>query len=237
VAHARDDTRVGTGALDGERQRQILAGMLFWDTPWRDPFRALLADKRMAPYLNEILGPGWRLDQEPFLIVTDKGAEGAIMHGTGRFDTGHGFFYECINGRMRAGMIVVEFVLTDHGPGDGGFACIPGSHKSDVQPPPGVLNGELEEDLIVQPVAYAGDVIIFNEATLHGTTPWSAEHQRRALLYRYSPKYLTAGGGVLAHTVPEWVGELDEAGQSIIRPPSMFANPRITDDGAVVTDA
>ena len=234
VETARDDARVGTGALDGEKNRQILAGMLTWDPPYCEPFRDLLVDSRLVPYLNDILGHGWRLDQEPFVIVTDQGAEGAIMHGSGRFDTGQGFFYECVNGRMRAGMIVVEYVLTDHGPGDGGFACIPGSHKSDVRPPVGVLNGEVESDLIVQPVAKAGDVIIFNEATLHGTTPWRAKHQRRALLYRYSPKYLTAGGGLLVQTLPSWAEGLNEAAKSILRPPSMFASPYIADDGTVV---
>lgn len=236
VETARDDHRVGTGKLDGEKNRQILAGMLQWEKPWCDPFRKLLADRRLVPYLNKILGPGWRLDQEPFAIITDEGAEGAVMHGTGRFNTGEGFFYECVNGRMRSGMIVVEWVLTDHGPGDGGFACIPGSHKSDIAPPRGVLDGEAADDLIVQPVAHAGDVIIFNEATLHGTTPWVAKHQRRALLYRYVPKYMTAGGGLAAHVLPDWISELDETAQSIYRPPSMFANPQITDEGRLVTE-
>lgn len=222
IETARDDRRVGRGALDGEKERKILGGVLHWEKPLCDPFRALLADKRLVPYLNDILGFGWRLDQEPFLIITDTGAEGAIMHGSGRFAPG-AFFYDCTNGQMRAGMIVVEYVLTDHGPGDGGFACIPGSHKSDVSPPEGVITGEVERDLIVQPVAEAGDVIIFNEATLHGTAPWVAEHQRRALLYRYSPAYLTAGGGLASYVLPPWTEDLDEMHKSVLRPPSMFA--------------
>ena len=31
---------------------------------------------------------------------------------------------------MRNGLMVVTFFLTHANPGDGGFACIPGSHKS-----------------------------------------------------------------------------------------------------------
>jgi ectoine hydroxylase-related dioxygenase (phytanoyl-CoA dioxygenase family) len=38
-----------------------------------------------------------------------------------------------------------------------------------------------------QPAARAGDVLIFTEALVHGTMPWKADHERRALLYKYSP--------------------------------------------------
>ena len=33
----------------------------------------------------------------------------------------------------------------------------------------------------------AGDLIIFTEALVHGTMEWTAEHERRSLLYKYSP--------------------------------------------------
>jgi ectoine hydroxylase-related dioxygenase (phytanoyl-CoA dioxygenase family) len=38
-----------------------------------------------------------------------------------------------------------------------------------------------------QPAAKAGDLIIFTEALVHGTMAWTAAHERRALLYKYSP--------------------------------------------------
>ena len=40
---------------------------------------------------------------------------------------------------------------------------------------------------VLQPAVAAGDVLIFTEALVHGTMPWTAEHERRALLYKYSP--------------------------------------------------
>jgi ectoine hydroxylase-related dioxygenase (phytanoyl-CoA dioxygenase family) len=33
----------------------------------------------------------------------------------------------------------------------------------------------------------AGDVVVFTEALTHGTAPWRARHERRTLLYKYSP--------------------------------------------------
>ena len=33
----------------------------------------------------------------------------------------------------------------------------------------------------------AGDVVIFTEATTHGTLPWKGAEQRRNIIYRFSP--------------------------------------------------
>ena len=35
--------------------------------------------------------------------------------------------------------------------------------------------------------AAAGDIIINTEALIHGTMRWTASHDRRGLLYKYSP--------------------------------------------------
>jgi len=43
-----------------------------------------------------------------------------------------------------------------------------------------------EED---QPELLAGDVLIFTEALIHGTAAWKAAHERRTLLYKYSPPH------------------------------------------------
>ena len=40
---------------------------------------------------------------------------------------------------------------------------------------------------VVQQAVEAGDALIFTEALIHGTMPWAADHERRALLYKYSP--------------------------------------------------
>jgi hypothetical protein len=41
----------------------------------------------------------------------------------------------------------------------------------------------------------AGDVVVFTEATTHGTLPWKGAKQRRNLIYRFSPANVAYGRG------------------------------------------
>ena len=68
---------------------------------------------------------------------------------------------------------------------------MPGSHKSNFldKLPPEVRNYERPAPYVLQPAVAAGDVLIFTEALVHGTMPWTAKHERRALLYKYSPDH------------------------------------------------
>lgn len=43
----------------------------------------------------------------------------------------------------------------------------------------------------LQPQLAAGDLPIFTEALIHGSMPWAAARERRALLYKYSPGHST----------------------------------------------
>ena len=80
----------------------------------------------------------------------------------------------------------------------------------------------------------AGDLVIFPEATLHGTLPWKGKQERRSLLYRYSPKYLNFDGGYYQTSMPEWIGELTEAEQAVLEPPYMYNRPLVEKDGVTV---
>ena len=82
----------------------------------------MLAHPNTTPHLNTILGEGWRLDHGPGLIAMDHGCEGGTLHGN--FDNAPYFYRE---GKIFTGLIVVEFLLADEGPGDGGVCVIPGS--------------------------------------------------------------------------------------------------------------
>src|SRR5262245_25538422 len=52
-------------ALQGQQRRGVLYGMLQWEHPWCEPFREMLAHPRSIPYLDTMLGRGWRLDHSP----------------------------------------------------------------------------------------------------------------------------------------------------------------------------
>ena len=73
------------------------------------------------------------MDHMPHLMLSDKGCDGHQLHGGGADRYGKGGFlegYQYVNGKLFAGMVVVEFMLADEGPGDGGAAVVQGSHKS-----------------------------------------------------------------------------------------------------------
>ena len=118
---------------------------------------------------------------------------------------------------------------------DGGLCVIPGSHKANFPCPQEIRNWEVNLEVVYNVPAKAGDLIIFNEATIHGTLPWKhRERERRSLLVRYSPKHLHYAGGYYDVTFPDWAGELTEAQRSVLEPPYIYNRPLLEDNGETV---
>ena len=210
-------------ALVGESGRGDLHGMLTWPHPWCQPFRDLLAHPSIVPALVELLQDGFRLDHA-YGIVMNTGAEGHVQHGGGTTDD-FSHFYQYHSGRMRCGLTVVGWNLTDANPGDGGFACIPASHKANYDAPRDVARLERDIGMVQQVAAPAGSAVIFTEALTHGTLPWKASHQRRSILYKYSPGPLANEG----RYVPEGA-DLDEftpAQRAVLQPPYQDRRPSV----------
>lgn len=210
--------------LAGTHKRGLFDGMLAWDKPWCDPFRDLLVHPKAISYLTTILGRGFRMDHSPFALFADRDSEGLILHGPGNNYFGLAN-YTYKNGVMRSGMVVFQFQLADVNEGDGGFCCIRGSHKANYPCPRDVIEWEADEDLVYNVPVKKGDLLIFDEATTHGTLPWRADHERRSLLYRYSPHYLHYAGGYHQTTFPEWVQELTPAQRAVMEPPYHYRRP------------
>ena len=222
------------GAMAGDLPRDYFDGMLTWEQPWCQPFRELLADSRLIPYLDTMFGRGWKMDHSPFMLASTAGTEGLRLHGATKrlFDgTQH---YTYANGQIRCGMIVCQFQLADVIEGEGGLCVIPGSHKANFACPDEIHTYEQNRELVYNIPCKAGDMVIFNEATIHGTLPWRARHQRRSLLYRYSPNYLHFAGGVYETSMPAWVSELTPAQQAVLEPPYIYDRPLIVDGGASI---
>ena len=49
-----DHNRSASGAMVGEQPRALYEDMLEWEQPWCQPFRDLLAHKKIIPYLNTL---------------------------------------------------------------------------------------------------------------------------------------------------------------------------------------
>jgi ectoine hydroxylase-related dioxygenase (phytanoyl-CoA dioxygenase family) len=160
---------------------------------WGKAYRNLIDHPNIVPYLQEMLGANFRLDHDyADIIRAGKGPIGTTLHG-GATPFNPVFYHHVHSGRMFNGLVAVAFNLKDVNPGDGGFAAVPGSHKSNFPFP--TEWKELEVDRMpscIQPVTgSAGTAIIFTEAMTHGTLPWRARHERRTVFYKYSPHPLS----------------------------------------------
>ena len=209
-------------------------GLLEWDRPWCLPFRNLLAHPRLIPYLNTMMGRGWRLDHEAAVVTSEIGCEGLPFHASGNYKLVPSRYYAYQNGMMRGGLTVCQFFLSDVNPGDGGLTLVPGSHKANFLWPMHVRLHEADQEIYRTPVLRAGDVVIFNEATTHGTLPWKGSQERRTVLYRYIPKHLQYVDGYYATEKPGWMSELTEAQQAVLERPYIYHRPLIEDDGETI---
>jgi len=156
---------------------------------WGAEAQALIDHPKIVPYMLELLGPKFRIDHDYCIFMTKGGRAGGLHGGEGHSDGEGDHWYRYRDGVMRNGLTVVTFFLTHADQGDGGFACVPGSHKSNFAKnlPDDVRMFERVPHYVTQPAVEAGDALIFTEALIHGTMPWAADHERRALLYKFSP--------------------------------------------------
>ena len=105
---------------------------------WGQPFVDLIDHDGLMPYLPELLGPYFRIDHDYCLFMRRGDARGGLHGGSHLRHSWSDHWYRYQDGLMRNGLTVITFFLTDAAAGDGGFACVPGSHKSnylDLLPP------------------------------------------------------------------------------------------------------
>ena len=219
----------GSSALVGKEGRRELTGMLGWPEPYRAPFRKLLVHPVVVSRLNEFSGKGFRMDHGPLLISALKGAEGHQLHGGGE-PFSQSVWYHQQNGKIFCRGITVAWQLTDVNEGDGGFACVPGSHKTAEPTPAEVRSAEDDMGLVYQPVMQAGDVLFFAETMTHGTLPWRGEGERRSVLYKYASR--AAARAVGKYFTPQdrygdWVSELTPEQQAVLYGPGVHHSGRL----------
>ena len=176
-------------------------GPLHWDPIWRN----LLDNPVIDPILESLIGnpdlrksranrnqpakPTYRLDHINVHTHVAKGFAGGILHGGWNGVSG---FYRYDNGTLFNGLTTVSFELYDTYSNDGGFACIPGSHKANVAVPKDWLDlSKGVHHSVTRVPASAGDAIIFTEALTHGTLPWDVEDERSTVFYKFSPHTLS----------------------------------------------
>ena len=171
------------------KEFQISAGPLH---RFAKPFRRLVGHPLIVPYLTELLGNQFRYDHGHAMLMR-KGGGPLTLHG-GAVPWQPGIRYEAADRQIHCELLVVEYALCDVDEGDGGLCVVPGSHKSHFPCPDNFMSFEKVGPWLMQVPQKAGSVVIFTEALTHGTLPWTAAHERRALFYRFTPGHMAFVG-------------------------------------------
>jgi len=174
--------RLGVAPPGSSLESQRFVGFLEREQVFRD----LIDHEGVLEAIIEMCGPTARLDHA-YGIIMAPGTDGLGLHGGG---TPHdpAQFYDVRGTRMYNGLVAVQWALVDHNPGDGGFCCVPGSHRANFARPAGH-----PRSWVVDVPMLAGDVVIFTEALTHGTSSWRAPYTRRSMLYKYAPGHSSWG--------------------------------------------
>ncbi len=187
---------------------------------WGQPFVDLLDHATLMPILRMQLGDCFRLDRL-YGMYMDAGMPQGKLHAdygaTARNERVQpGEYYAFRRNQIYNGFVVVTWVLADAGPEHGGFCCIPGSHKSHYKLPRQIDASGEESPHVIIPEAPAGSIVLFTEALTHGTAAWRANHQRRALLYKYCVSHMAWTAKRVAHPTST---ELTPRQQILLQPP------------------
>eukprot|EP01043_Picozoa_sp_COSAG02_P049112 COSAG02_NODE_4902_length_4849_cov_8.392280_2_plen_355_part_00 len=184
-------------------------------SPSTPAFRALIDPPAVAPLLAELLAdPRWG-HIDPAVPIADR-AHYRLDHDNMDFKGGYepssdgaGPGDGQLHGHVANHHVTAVYELVDVGPGDGGFCCVPGSHRPDFRWPNGMdistrdkqqhgwrkpLGGAWLPEIGVRRVeAKAGQCIVFSEKLLHATVPWTGATQRRTVFYKYAPSCMHHG--------------------------------------------
>ncbi len=175
-------------AVDGMAEREIgpeeTAHRWFHLLARSRAFRALIDNPPVLPILEELLGKEFRLDHEYVdLIRSGMGPIGSGLHG-GAVPFRPIEYYWSGGGQLHSGLVVVAYNLKNVGPDDGGFACVPGSHKSTFAYPDDWKDLSDPHPCVRAVCGPAGSAIVFTEALEHGTLPWRGRDERRTVFYK-----------------------------------------------------
>ena len=207
-----------------------------WTSPslleWGGSYIDLIDLPTIAPYLETLLGVGYRLDHDYLKIESKESNHKLYLHGGGQGaggprdivgpTDGGQCFYRYNNGKFYNGLVSVAFELSDVSPASGGFACVAGSHKVNFALPDEWRVSQTQAEVhecVDQVNANAGDAIIFTEACAHGTIPWEGGGERRTIFYKYCP-HAVAWGPCFYNA--DNYGDLTDNQRGILAPPSAF---------------
>ena len=189
-------------------------------------FRELIDLPSVVDVLTDILGPDFRLDHTyADVIRSGDGPIGTVLHGGAVPFRSSEYYTVTTSGQIRSGLVAVGFNLRDVGPDDGGFACVPGSHKSAFAFPQDWKQLSELHPCVRRVTGPAGTAVIFTEALVHGTLPWRGADERRTAFFKYSPASLSWSA---QYYDPDAYPDLTERQRAILEAPNARYRSRRT---------
>ena len=159
--------------------------------PYGEPFQRMIAAPVLMQRLNWIMGSGFEC-MMCSAFLSGKGSSGHFLHAAGT-PSSVANHYRQQNGRIYCEFINVAWQLRDVTRADGGFVCVPGSHKTAYPMPEGIKTCDDEMGLVRHLEVKAGDAVIFlASAQTHGAYPWTGEEDRRMIFFQYRSRSLYA---------------------------------------------
>ena len=191
---------------------------------WGEATKNLIDHPQILPYLIELIGAKVRIDHD-YAIIMNRGDARGGLHGGPSQDTDHWFSYR--DGQMRNGLSVVTFFLADANEGDGGFACVPGSHKTNYPGnlPQDVRHFERSAHYVVQSHGQSRGCLVFYRSP-HPRAPCRGVPSTNAARCFISTAPATRRGAKEFYNLEEY-GELTERQKRIMATPSMHNHPEI----------
>jgi hypothetical protein len=172
-------------ARDAHKFDFILTHLMFMD---------VMSDRRILDVCHEWIDPFFRFDHAwgvQHYPNEPNPSERENLHG-GPYAEQSCFQYHWKNDRPTCSCIIFAYALEPQLAGDGGFILVPGSHKSNLGLSGSQIAGRLlsrhqaRTRFVAQPELDAGDLLIFTEATMHGTAAWNPlDRRRRNIYYKY----------------------------------------------------
>ena len=213
-------SQAGTG-------RPLLSGLLDLPDPYNEPFRKMIAHPAVVQRLNWMKGSGYRTGGATVFCAVEGTSGHALHDGNEPMSPSRGYVYK--NGRSYAETVTITWQLRDVEPGLGGFAAVPGSHKTQYAMPPGIRTCDDTMGLVVQPTMKAGDVLFFMDGgCTHGALAWKNPIPRRGVLIKYQSRNSNWGGGVvdLKDRWGDMVEDMTEEQFALMRGPERDARNR-----------
>jgi hypothetical protein len=187
------------GRGDKERFNNLVAQRsCFAELAWSDTMRLLVEPVINQPY-RLIESYALRREQGSIFYLHNGYGEVLRYGGAATVSRNMSFTHTFHDGRLFCMLVKALVYLTDvTSVADGPFCYLEGSHKANTawfsEPVDDAAKPPLTEanfPSLRHVFAQAGDLLLINEALLHGTLPKDSEDERLVLAFSYAPAFVT----------------------------------------------